>query len=248
MSNHKPNSRQTAFTLIELLVVIAIIAILAAMLLPALAKAKKKAQQMQCVNNLKQLAYSMVLYVTDYNDNFPASGSNGEGFHSEDWIYWNRPSDGTPRQLSQSQLAVMIKAGNNTNLFRCPAVQTIPLINTYPYSYSMNANANVADGFALQFDGTTPYPFKMSSVRRSSEKLMMTEEPNYVSELPPGYASTELGPDDGRLDLVTNSLNGNTISLRHARKGGTCSFPDAHVALTPWQWATNAYYSLASAP
>jgi prepilin-type N-terminal cleavage/methylation domain-containing protein len=60
------NSRRpTAFTLIELLVVIAIIAILAAMLLPALSSAKRKAQTIQCINNLKQLELSGIMYYAD---------------------------------------------------------------------------------------------------------------------------------------------------------------------------------------
>jgi prepilin-type N-terminal cleavage/methylation domain-containing protein len=96
--------REGGFTLIELLVVIAIIAILAGLLLPALAKAKQKAQLANCLSNLKQLGFTVTMYTGDNGERFPYSGRNFPQMPMVDLLKLFDPYVST----------------NNRAFFRCP--------------------------------------------------------------------------------------------------------------------------------
>jgi prepilin-type N-terminal cleavage/methylation domain-containing protein len=105
--------KKTGFTLIELLVVIAIIAILAALLLPALAKAKKKAKQANCVSNQKQVGLALALYTSDHADLLPLL-ANWHSLGGQDGTY-DFFVAATNRALYSYQ--------GNAQIFQCPSDQ-----------------------------------------------------------------------------------------------------------------------------
>jgi len=260
--------RCRAFTLIELLVVIAIIAVLAAILLPALAAAKRKAYQTQCLNNLRQLTLGMVTYCGENSDTFPGWASD-HVFHKEDWIYFRFGSsmttlgDGTPAYVWKSPIVALLGGNADTNgsVFRCPAdqddsgrLQYSQQNNTPEYLYSYSACSISGDGSAPIYNfgmtsgwddtGQYVYSFKLSQVKRPTDKIMLAEEPTLTTpnEMPPSPFAGEI-INDGRWAPYKTSgptITGlqDTLTVRH-KGNADVSFADGHVATVNYKYVLN---------
>jgi prepilin-type N-terminal cleavage/methylation domain-containing protein/prepilin-type processing-associated H-X9-DG protein len=214
-----PKAIQTGFTLIELLVVIAIIAILAAMLLPALSRAKLKAQAISCLSNTKQLTLCWILYSNDNGERLIQNYLQDQTYA---WIRGDvnaRPGDTNVANIINGRL---YQYNTSLGIYMCPADDykrngiRIERVRSFSMSGQMNSDV----------DWVNPrYPIRRKTADivnpSPSGALVFIDESTITLE--DGYFAIQ----------VDNRVWQNSPSDRHNR-GANLSFADGHSEIYKW--------------
>ncbi|HEY4417659.1 MAG TPA: prepilin-type N-terminal cleavage/methylation domain-containing protein [Verrucomicrobiae bacterium] len=239
-NNSPVTSPIQGFTLIELLVVIAIIAILAALLLPALNRAKIKAQGIQCLSDHRQLGLAWLLYTDDNHDNYCLNSEGAVGWTAPNWVLgWEDFSADNTQNTNLDMLkgGLLWPYSQNSGIYKCPADNYLCTENgtKCPRLRSNSMNAFITGGATA--NGSAQYAATYHYFVKTSD----TKSPAPVNL----WVFTDEHPDsinDGWLivDPTATIKWGRDLPGSYHNHANSFTFADGHSELHKWQEGTTS--------